>query len=411
MIAMLLACNMTPSPPLALPPQPLPATGPVPTAAATAPPSRELGSLRIVATGDLLLHKTVQDAADHAGYEALFAATKPLIEAGDVAFVNLETPIAPKTGKPIVPLVFNASPQALQALVATGFDLVSFANNHVYDQGRPGFEETLDQLDKAGLPYVGAGRTCAEAARPHVIERNGVKVAFLGTSRWYNDRLNAGADEPCADTFSTDKVIAAAKAARADGADAVVLSIHWGREYATKPSPDQVEDATSMIEGGVDLLLGHHTHVLGPVQVVHAADGRVGVIAYSLGNYISNQSAWYEPGLNPPSAGHPRDGVVLSIRVVKREYGNADQQVVRVELADLAAQPLWTVNDKLVRGDNPPVVRVEPLIDRLGRLREAMAAARDRSEIVRIGTEIDEMERRWKAVKRVVGEQFLADRP
>jgi hypothetical protein len=414
LVATLAACvAQAPDPPL---PPPLPATAPPAVAPAPASGSRELASVRVVATGDLMLHHSVQRAAEPRGFAALLAATHPLVEGADVAFTNLESPVAPKTGVPIAQAKqydFNAPPEFLASLVETGFDVVSFANNHVYDQGREGFAETLQHLDEAKLAYVGAGRTCAEALSPRFFEAQGLKIAMLGTSQLYNDRLNAGPDEPCADTFDLERVLAAARAARAEGAEAVILSIHWGVEYATAPTEAQVATAQALLEGGVDVVLGHHPHVLAPLQVLHTADGRLGVVAYSLGNYISNQSAWYEPGLNPPSAANPRDGVMLSFRVVRREYGlPSGKTVTRTELADLAATPLWTRNNGATRGkDGQPEITVEPLPDRIVALRAELASATRDADIVRLGTELDEMERRWKQVSRVLGEQYLVEHP
>jgi poly-gamma-glutamate synthesis protein (capsule biosynthesis protein) len=404
MLAFLLACHAD---------EPLTPTGDPAVALARAG-SEERGSARIVATGDLLIHKSVQDAArDNGGYEALFAGVKPLIAGADLAFANLETPVAPLSGKPIGPFEFNAPPDLLPALVSTGFDLVSFANNHVYDQGRPGLVETMDQLERAHLAWVGAGRTCADARKARVVEIDGLKVALLGTSQLYNAPLNASPDEPCAAEFDEDAILREVKAARAAGADAVVLSIHWGTEYVTAPSADQVATAHRLLEGGADLILGHHPHVLAPIEVVHTADGRVAVVAYSLGNFVSNQSAWYEPGLNPPTDGNPRDGVLLSVRLVRKRYGPSALGVTadRVELADLVATPLWTLNNGPTRGADPPRISVEPLASRILAARAALASASTPAEVAAAGADLDEMERRWKQLSAILGDRFLPPPP
>lgn len=408
MFVALFACVAKPDP--TLPPS-MQATAP-PQAADPPPVSREIAGLTLVATGDVLLHKAVQEAAAHKGsYEALLAGTRELISGADIAFLNLETPVAPKTGAPVSTgkqPAFNAPLEALSAIAATGFDVISFANNHVYDQGRPGFIETLDHLDASGLAYVGAGRTCADAASPKILEAGGLKVAFLGTSQIYNDRLNEGPEAPCADAFDEARLLAAVRAVR-PGVDAVVLSIHWGVEYQTSPTEAQIEAAHALAEAGVDVLLGHHPHVLAPIEVFHPSDGRVAVIAYSLGNYVSNQSAWYEPGLNPPEAALPRDGVVLKLRIARREYGMpSGKTVARIDLADLLAEPLWTLNDATTRAEGaPPAIGVELLDARMASLRERLASATGEGEIVALSSEIDELSRRRKQVRRILGEQFL----
>jgi hypothetical protein len=311
----------------------------------------ELGRARIVATGDVLMHGNVKaaaagadDGANHGGFLELFRSIAPALQAADLAFTNLETPIAPATGKGTRSMVFDAPPVLLDALVNTGFDVVSFANNHVYDQGRAGFVETLEHLDATPLRYLGAGRTCKDALAPQMIVLDGIWVAFLAVTESQNDWLNASPSEPCVAELHAqkDQILEAVAQARQDGAELVVLSVHWGVEYETTPRRYQHEMAHELVEAGVDVLLGHHPHVLQPVEKVKTADGRLAVVAYSLGNLVSNQSASYDADRHPIGEGNPRDGVILGIDVVRRRYGIGPDAVVRTELAGADLLPLWT---------------------------------------------------------------------
>ncbi|MEZ4240727.1 MAG: CapA family protein [Myxococcota bacterium] len=380
------------------------------------PAVRELASARMVFTGDFLPHgRVLQSAHDadvvedgvsqnHGGFDVVFGGVADQVALADLAFLNLETPVAPAPRRGTWDMVFNAPPAVVTSLAAIGFDVVSFSNNHVYDQGRAAFVETMDRLDDASLAYVGAGRTCAEAYGPRWFELDGIRIAMFAGTEVLNDSLNRGDDEACVSVLEPDRVLAGVAQARADGADLVLVSIHWGVEYDTAPQERQIRIAHRLVDGGVDGIIGHHPHVLQPIEVYDAPDGRRGVIVYSLGNFVSNQSAWYEPGLHAADQGNPRDGVVLSMRAVKRRFGRGDHQVVRTELADIVATPMWTVNEDR---DDQVVLRVVPTRARMATLDEALAQATADDDVVRLSRERTEMDTRWRIVGDILGRQFL----
>jgi poly-gamma-glutamate synthesis protein (capsule biosynthesis protein) len=255
--------------------------------------------------------------------------------------------------------------------------------------------ETVEQLEAAGLGFVGAGRTCAEAQAARIVTPNGIRVVFIGATDLYNDDLNAGPDEPCVATLGEEWVLKEAARARAAGAELIVLSIHWGEEYVTSPRADHTAIAHRLVEGGVDVILGHHPHVLQPIEVVDTADGRRALVVYSLGNFISNQSAWYVPGVHKVSAGNPRDGLLATFLVVRKRYGRGSRTVERVEVADLEWIPLWTTNDDTG-------IRVVPTRARLERLEAALAGATEDEEVVALSREIEEMHRRLVQVEGIL---------
>ena len=130
------------------------------------------------------------------------------------------------------------------------------------------------------------------------------------------------------------QVIDAVKTARAQ-CDFLVLSIHWGIEYATAPRPEDVETAHRLMDAGATVLVGHHPHVLQPVETYFTADGRNTVIFYSLGNFLSNQSRSYIDGLMPDKDGEPRESLLVRFAAVEKDYGPAGK---RVELGVPAAE-------------------------------------------------------------------------
>ena len=400
--------------------RPVPTGAPAPGAEAVGP--RTLGAVTIAAVGDVLLHGAVKDAAaaadrkgpdgrslNHGGFAALFEGVSAELSAADLAFANLETPVAAKPPRAAVPFVFNAPAALLPALREAGIDVVSFANNHVYDQLADGFAQTLDALDEGALPYLGAGRSCEEAKRARIFERNGVKVAFLGATRLYNDRPPRKEGDPCSFAFEEAAALEEVAAARRAGADFVVLSIHWGVEYVTAPRAEEIELAHRLLDGGVDVILGHHPHVLQPVEIYEAKDGRLTAVAYSLGNFISNQSRTYAFGVHPDKVGNPRDGAILRFAAVKRAYPSGE----RTELADLSVEPLWTDNNALARardGKLPPAIRVVSTTREAAAVRAELAKGPAPERAAELERRLRLLEARRRIAGSILGEDLLPER-
>lgn len=378
------------------PPSALPALPPVRPLVPAPPGVRTLAEASLGAVGDVLMHAAVKEsAAAHdagtgdLGYGSLWAPVADLLRANDLTFANLETPVAPRTGKGSRSFVFNASPVAVRALGAAGVRLVSVANNHILDQGRDGLLETLAELDRLGMPFVGAGPTPREAG-PRTVELNGIKLAFLGFAQFFNQSGNecpARPDGPClkAALLDPDRAVAEVREAAAH-ADAVVVSLHWGVEYVGQPREAEVALAHRLADAGALLILGHHPHVLQPIELYHREDGRVAAIAYSLGNFVSNQSRNFVAGVTPDEVAATREGALLRARFARRDYGRGVQLV---ELASVDYVPLWTENDtvELDRRRHPgarPTIRVVAL-DR--------ALAEVRAELARMGDPVPAAER------------------
>jgi len=377
-------------------------------------------SATLAAVGDLLMHYNVKRSAAAAnqlneagesinseGFETLFEHMKPLISEADLAFANLETPVAPTNDRGSRSMVFNVSAAVLPALEKTGFDVVSMANNHVYDQGVKGFEETVERLKGSSMEFVGAGDTCAEARAPKVVEVEGIRIGFIASTTLFNDDGNAGEEDVCSFFFDEDKALASVKAAREMGADLVVMSIHWGIEYETQPYKPHVKIAHRLLDGGVDLILGHHAHVLQPVEIRETADGRIGVIVYGMGNFLSNQSAWYRFGVHEDIQGNTRDGVVILLEVVRKNYGKGPDgtEQIRTELANLRAIPTWTVNNGAVmhRTGDPPYIRVHETHALLKAAETALEGETDPEKVLALKKEIELYTVRLRQVESSLG--------
>ncbi|HWD99572.1 MAG TPA: CapA family protein [Bryobacteraceae bacterium] len=352
----------------------------IPAAAVVVPYPHDLGQVSFAVAGDVIPHQAVREAAnaagnDESGWAALFSDVSDVFHGADFGFVNMETPVAPNHSKGSKPFMFDAPLALPEALKASGIKMVSFANNHVMDQGWAGFAETRDHLREVGLQFAGSGDTAQQAWQPVITEANGIKVGWLGMTRWLNGNRNPDKDDlPHVNFFpypgeaggapGMDEagVIEAVKAARAQ-CDFLVVSIHWGIEYATAPRPEDVAMAHKMLDAGASVIVGHHPHVLQPVETYATADGRNTVIFYSLGNFLSNQSRSYVDGLMPDSNGDPRDSLIGLFSAVRKDYGPGG---VRVEVGRVGILPAWGENNRneLASGRAKTPVIHPVLIDR-----------------------------------------------
>lgn len=369
-------------------------------AAVVVPYPHEVAQVSFAVAGDVIPHEAVKAAAAAAGpgeqgWAALFSDVADVFQGANFGFVNMETPVAPEHSRGTKAFLFNAPVALPEALKASGIKIVSFANNHVMDQGWAGFAETREHLRQAGLLFAGTSENAATAWQPVITEANGIKVGWLGMTRWLNGNRNPedphqphvnffpypndsggapGADEA--------EVLAAVKAARAQ-CDLLVVSIHWGVEYATAPRPEDIDLAHKIMEAGASVIVGAHPHVLQPIETYRTQDGRTTVIFYSLGNFLSNQSRTYVDGLNPDSNGDPRDELIGLFSAVRKDYGPAG---MRVELGHVGILPVWEENNRndIAAGRaKTPVIRpilidreiplVQARLDALNRLLEPPA--------------------------------------
>jgi len=324
---------------------------------------QEISRVTFAVAGDVIPHEPVVEAAaaaatpdNHDGWDALFANVSDAFRDADFGFVNLETPIAPKHSLGTKAFQFNGPVALLDSLKFNGINIVSFANNHVMDQGWPGFDETLDHLREEGLLFVGSGATADAAWQPVILEKNGIRIGWLGMTRWLNGNRNPEKDsQPHVAFFpypgesngapGRDEagVLDAIKAARTQ-CDLLLVSVHWGIEYSPMPRPEDVEAAHAFLEAGASAVVAGHPHVLQPIETYVTQDQRKTVIFYSLGNFLSNQSATYVQDLMPDKTAEPRESVIAKFAVVKKDYGPAG---TRVELSDVGIMPIWEENNRL----------------------------------------------------------------
>lgn len=237
------------------------------------------GEVRLLFVGDVMLDDGPGRVI--AGGGDPFAAFADLFAAADLRIGNLECPIA--TGGAALDnkiATFRAHPRVAAALSGR-FDAMSVANNHSGDYGREAFVETLAFLDLAGIGAFGGGHNLSEAHAPHIVERNGLRIALLGFNEFKPRSFEAGPDWPGIAWSEDSHVVRDIRAARAAGADVVIPFMHWGWERERQPSARQQQLARLMIDAGADAVVGTHPHV---TQTTETYRGKP--IIYSLGNFL-----------------------------------------------------------------------------------------------------------------------------
>lgn len=247
-------------------------------------------TISILGVGDILVHREIlqQAQADGSGtvdFLPQLEGIRPLVESVDLAVCHMEYPLGSREGPwSTWPDPVNAPPQLADAIADLGFDACSTASNHSLARGFAGVTSTIETLSQVGLPHAGTAASAEEADRITLLEVKGVPIALASYTYGFN-----GIPRPfdwCCNLIDTDRIIADATRARSLGAQLVVVSLHQGVEGIVAPTYEQTATVTALAESGVvDLVLGHHAHVVQPVE-------RIGNmwVAYGHGNLLSAQS-------------------------------------------------------------------------------------------------------------------------
>ncbi len=299
-------------------------------------------SIRLVFIGDINLNskvqKTVQEKAN-GDFIFPFQYIGNYLKGFDLTFGNLESIISDKgeATKTIAGISFEALPDAVNGLLYAGFDVVSVANNHAGDYGEDGMTDCFDRLEAAGIDYAGGGFNYNDAHSPVIKTVKGMKIAYLAytnvpmfmdscwlgirsTSRWIATSKRPGiawAHESRFDNYGSISEMKRDIAAAAGQADMVIVSVHFGWEYTYEPDDSQKNLAHAAIDSGASLVIGHHPHVIQPVEEYHG-----GFIAYSLGNFIFDLSEEKAEGVTR--------GMIVEATVTDRELKDVEIRYSRI---------------------------------------------------------------------------------
>lgn len=257
-------------------------------------------TVRVVLGGDVMLARDVEQTIQDFGngdYAFPFKYVADYMRQADIAFVNLENVMsnmgAVFTGK-LMPY-FRVRPEAVEGLKVAGIDIVSVANNHIFDYGREGMEDTFNNLTRENITYVGGGFSHEEAYSPVIFTVNSgngdsVRIAFLafnaiGMKASFAVPGENGAPGTSGIAWCTHEYAMPAIAAAKKKADILIVSAHFGIEYEEIPTSQlQLDFGYAAIEKGADIVVGHHPHVAQPIILFNDK-----YIAWSLGNLVFDQ--------------------------------------------------------------------------------------------------------------------------
>jgi poly-gamma-glutamate synthesis protein (capsule biosynthesis protein) len=236
---------------------------------------------------------------------------EPWVSKADLAICHLEGTLSPtNTGISGYPR-FVGPREMADAIAWAGWDACSTASNHAYDAGWPGVVGTLDVLDGAGLRHAGTART-AEERLPALYEVNGVAVGHISYTYGTNGLPVDPARPYAVNLLDADAILADAAWARDHGAEFTIVSLHWGSEYDVAPTAAQSSLAATLLgSDDIDLILGHHAHIVQPIEKIGDE-----YVVYGMGNHLSNQNIRWGPQYYGTE-----DGLMVMVRVEEIEPG------------------------------------------------------------------------------------------
>lgn len=234
--------------------------------------------------GDVMIGRLVNEALTDLPPQYLWGNMLPLLKQNDFNLINLEAALTTHTHA--VPKVFNfkADPSKVKSLIEGHITVANLANNHILDFDVPGLQETLQTLDRAHIKHVGAGQTLAEAKKPMILEKEGVKIAILGCTD-NEPSWDANDQKPGVFYVEVGKGAALKKeiAHLKSQVDVVILSMHWGPNMRDRPTPEFIAFAHEMVDAGAHIFHGHSAHVFQGVEIYNG-----GLILYDTGDFVDD---------------------------------------------------------------------------------------------------------------------------
>lgn len=271
------------------------------------PPARTI-DFTVSASGDLLMHQPLLDRARANGggrydFAPFFGRIRPYVAGVDLALCHVETPMGP--GRPSSYPIFNTPRALARSIRESGWDACDSASNHSLDQGQAGIDGTTRALTRNGIAHTGSFSSRRQSRQPTIVGVRGLKIGLVA----YTDATN-GFSPPhswslnqysaAAPRKGAKRILRDVRRVKSAGADAVIVQLHWGDEYASRPNASQLEVARRLTRSSaVTAIVGQGPHVVQPIRRVHGK-----FVVFSEGNLVSNQ----RPETGQPSAS--QDGLI-----------------------------------------------------------------------------------------------------
>jgi poly-gamma-glutamate capsule biosynthesis protein CapA/YwtB (metallophosphatase superfamily) len=288
-------------------------------------------TISISVVGDLMCHSPQYDYArvssDSFDFDPVFKDVTSILSSSDFTFGNLETITAGKeyggySGYPR----FNTPKSYISALARAGFDLLVTANNHSLDRGEIGVIRTIEEIKKNHLSYVGSFSSEKDRDSIRIYNINGVKLSVLAYSYGTNGNIIPKGKSYLVNLINFNLIANDISKARAEGAELVLVHYHFGKEYKREPVQFQTDVVNNTILLGADLIIGGHPHVLEPAKFFKTQNAKLdtGFVAYSMGNFISNQRKRYTDA-----------GMILTLKIYKNFISN------KIQIKEVNFIPTW----------------------------------------------------------------------
>ena len=248
----------------------------------------EYNQVSLIAVGDNLIHSSIYEAAkvmDEYDFKPMLGDVKKMVKQYDLRFINQETIIGgSEIGLSTYP-AFNSPYEVGDAIVDAGFNLISLANNHILDRGEKAIKNTIKYWENQ--PVIYSGTAVNDVSHLKIFNMNNIKFAFVAYTYGTNEIKLPEGKEYLANIYSNEKARRDILSIR-NMVDVVIVSMHWGEEYQDYPSRTQKDQALYLANMGADIIIGHHPHVIQPVEKIKT-DKRETFVIYSLGNLLSDQ--------------------------------------------------------------------------------------------------------------------------
>jgi hypothetical protein len=355
----------------------------------------------IAFTGDIIMHIPVKSCAaahnrtksdkktsiNNGGFDFLFERIRDDLRESDIAVGNMEFPVSPPFQSR--PWIFNCFPEVINSMKWAGFTMLSVANNHILDQGGQGVVDTMGFLAKYNIDCIGAGDT-EEHARAGVVRSvRGIRIGFLSYTGVLNYPLPVRRPGYYLNRLGDREGLKRDIEEIKKRCDYLVMVVHDGAEYMARPRPLEQGLYRECVNNGVDLVIGHHPHMVQQAEKFMAADGRTCHIFYSLGNFVSNQSTKAEVyyGGAPLTT---RDSVI--VRCFLKRAGSGKRPSARFEIL-----PVYTIND-IEGGTGPRAIQTVSIIREISGLKSKLAGA-PAKEKVDIERQLKNLYQKLKALR------------
>lgn len=310
----------------------------------------EEATAKLLATGDIIMHKPFLESSMYLSngtynYDSIFKYVKEDFEAADFVTTTIEGSLVDGNyyGYP----TFRTPAAIATSLKNNSVDMILLANNHIYDNGDDGLQTTISHIENNNLLYTGIRKNIEE--KPYQIQDiNGIKIGMINyvyetESNGYAKSINGigvtNEAAPLINSFNSGKldefyteIDGYLKEMKEAGAEFTIAYMHWGVEYDTQGTSEQREMAQKLCDMGLDALIGSHPHVIQPVDLLTSTDGsNEMVVAYAIGNQVSNQRTEYMDGL---TYGYSEDGYMVELTVKRDKDGT-------VTIDNAAFIPIW----------------------------------------------------------------------